>query len=77
MIEIRYTNGVEESATIMIDDKETFLTEVLYDLVKVVEFAGFSAESFDFMIKRYMKYKEEDKTYTFKEFLQDEVYCND
>ena len=77
MIEIKYTNGEKEVVDVKIDDDRAFLVEILHDLVRVAEFAGFSAKSFDFMIERYVKYREGCPTYTFKEFLQDEIYDRD
>lgn len=68
-----FSDNEEETCNIILDDTERTLDELLEAFIKICQFAGYSAGSFDYLLDRFYKSCEDGNKESFKNWLCD---CN-
>ena len=71
MIEIKYINSKDckDNASVVFNDGAT-VSEVLFGLIRICKFAGYSEKSFDYIVKE-ANNTEIDDSYSFENYLED------
>ena len=71
MIEIKYINSKDcnDNASVAFGDEAT-VSEVLFGLIRICKFAGYSEKSFDYIVKEANNAKIDD-VYSFENYLED------